>query len=81
MKIGMKRKEEWEEEGKRGTNFDGSDTQATGLEDDAYAAGGDAFAEAADDAAGDQHVLHYYQMNSVTELRPKCVCVCVCFYK
>ena len=39
------------------TDLDAGDAQATGLEDDADTAGGDALAEAADDAAGNQHVL------------------------
>lgn len=40
------------------TNFDGSDAKSTGLEDDPYAAGGNAFAEATDHSTGDHHVLH-----------------------
>lgn len=39
------------------TDLDAGDAQAAGLEDDADAAGSDALAEAADDAAGNQHVL------------------------
>ena len=46
------------ENGKEGTDFDGGDAKATGLEDDADAAGRDALAEATDHAAGDEHVLH-----------------------
>lgn len=43
---------------KERTDFDGSDAKATGLEDDADTAGGDAFAEATDNAPGDEHVFH-----------------------
>jgi len=38
-------------------DLDAGDAEAAGLEDDADAAGGDALAEPADDAARDQHVL------------------------
>jgi len=41
----------------RRTDLDAGDAEAAGLEDDADAAGGDALAEPADDAARDQHVL------------------------
>lgn len=47
-----KRKEE------KRTDFDGGDSQTTGFEDEANTAGGDAFTESTDDAAGDQNVLH-----------------------
>jgi len=43
---------------KKKTDFDRGDTKATGFENDANATGGDALAEAANDAAGDQNVLH-----------------------
>jgi len=43
-----------------GTDFDGSNAEAAGFEDDADAAGGDAFAEAANDSAGDENVLHFW---------------------
>ena len=41
----------------RRTDLDAGDAEAASLEDDADAAGGDALAEPADDAARDQHVL------------------------
>jgi len=61
---------EWSEEvelvrERVGTDFDGSDAEATGFEDDADATGGDAFAEAANDSAGDENVLHFLGMNEL----------------
>lgn len=53
------------------TDFDWSDTKATGFENDANATSGDAFAEATNDTAGDQNVLHL----SVV------LCVCKVFVK
>lgn len=41
------------------TDFDGSDAKAASFKHDAYAAGGDAFAEAANNSSGDQNVLHF----------------------
>lgn len=43
---------------KKRTNFNGSDAKTTGLKDDPYAAGGDAFAEATDHSSADQNILH-----------------------
>lgn len=43
---------------KERTDFNGSDTKATGLENDADAAGGDAFAKATDDSPADENVFH-----------------------
>jgi hypothetical protein len=44
--------------GVRRTDLDGRNAEAARLEDDADAAGRDAFAEPAHHPAGDQHVLH-----------------------
>jgi hypothetical protein len=49
------------------TDFDRSDAKATGFEYDADAAGGDAFAEAADDSAGDENVLHFSELGENEE--------------
>lgn len=61
-----------ERERERRTDFDGRDAEATGLEDDADAAGGDALAEAADHTSGDQDVLH-----GSLRLHAKCSCKCL----
>ena len=50
-----KERRNWEKER---TDFDGSDAKATSFEHDAYAAGGDALAEATDHSAADDHVFH-----------------------
>lgn len=41
------------------TNFNGSDAKPAGLEDETDTAGGDAFAKAANNSSGHQHVLHF----------------------
>lgn len=63
-KVRISRKAVTENRGKRingkkeRTDFNGSDTKATGLENDADAAGGDAFAKATDDSPADENVFH-----------------------
>jgi hypothetical protein len=47
------------------TDFNGSDAEAAGFEYDADAAGGDAFAEAADDSTGDENVLHFSELGKM----------------
>lgn len=54
MYISNNNSSEWNE-----TDFNRGDAKATSFEDDAYAAGGDAFAKPTHNSTSNQHVLHF----------------------